>query len=369
MTTDTTPGRRIGRARPGAGAGRRARPPPLPHDLGRSGPGLARRDGRVPRVRRRRLHLRVGARPVGPHRRVVLRRRRARARRLADRCRQRDRPHRVRVDADRHRDRVLVGADRVQALAPPVHVPRQHRGPRDHRRASLYEAFSGPGRTTSRSSGAGPGFSLPAAAGRSCSRSSASASPTRSSCAGGPGRSPRSIAAVVVAVFVAAGSTSASTTRSTSRAGVVVGRRHHRQRLPLLHAQRGLPGHLPAGQDRPPRRRRAPGRGDPQAVAGPARPHRGRHQAGRPGRLGRLDAAAAAGGRRPRHVPVREALRDEPRAVRPLVQARPHHPLRAPGGRGAVPVGAPARRVRGLHAAAPARRRHPDRRRPTASSR
>ena len=55
---------------------------------------------------------------------------------------------------------------------------------------------------------------------------------------------------------------------------------------------------------------------------------------------------------RPRHLPVREALRDEPRARRPLVQARPHDPVRAAGGRGAVPVGAPARRVRGLRAAA-----------------
>ena len=41
-----------------------------------------------------------------------------------------------------------------------------------------------------------------------------------------------------------------------------------------------------------------------------------------PRRLGRLDAAAAPRRRRSRHVPVREALRDEPRAGRPLVQAR-----------------------------------------------
>ena len=71
---------------------------------------------------------------------------------------------------------------------------------------------------------------------------------------------------------------------------------------------------------------------------------RARHQAGRPRRLGRLDAAAAPRRGRPRHVPVREALRDEPRARRPLVQARPHDPLRPARGRGAVPVGAAPRR-------------------------
>ena len=91
-------------------------------------------------------------------------------------------------------------------------------------------------------------------------------------------------------------------------------------------------------------------------------------QAGRPRRLGRLDAAAPAPRRRPRHVRVREALRDEPRARRPLVQARADDPVRAPRGRGAVPVGPPPRAVRGLRAAADARRRHPDGRRRSASS-
>ena len=95
------------------------------------------------------------------------------------------------------------------------------------------------------------------------------------------------------------------------------------QRVPLLHPERGLPGRLPAGQDRAPRRRRPPRRRDPRGRRAPARPHRARHQAGRARRLGRLDAAAAPRRGRSRHVPVREALRDEPRARRPLVQARP----------------------------------------------
>ena len=105
-------------------------------------------------------------------------------------------------------------------------------------------------------------------------------------------------------------------------------RRHPAARLPLLHAQRAVPGHLPAGQDRSPRRQRAPGGGHPSCGRRPARPHRRRDEADRPGRLRRVDAAAAADRRRPRHVRLREALRDEPRACRPLVQARTDDPLR-----------------------------------------
>ena len=49
-----------------------------------------------------------------------------------------------------------------------------------------------------------------------------------------------------------------------------------RQRVPLLHPQRGLPGRLPAGQDRAPRRRWTARRGDPPRRPGPARSDRGR---------------------------------------------------------------------------------------------
>ena len=57
-----------------------------------------------------------------------------------------------------------------------------------------------------------------------------------------------------------------------------------------------------------------------------------------------------------RNLCVREALCDEPRARRPVVQARAHDPVRTPGGRGAVPVGPAPRGVRGLHRPRPARR-------------
>ena len=134
------------------------------------------------------------------------------------------------------------------------------------------------------------------------------------------------------------------------------------QRLPLLHPERGVPGGLPAGQDRPPRRHRPAGRGPAPGGGVAARAHGARHQAGGPRGLGGLDAVAPEDRRRPRDVPVREALRHEPRPGGPLVQARPDDPLRAAGGRGAVPVGAPLRRVRGLHGQAPARHRRAHRR-------
>ena len=131
---------------------------------------------------------------------------------------------------------------------------------------------------------------------------------------------------------------------------VALVRRHPGQRLPVLHAQRGVPGDVPAGARRP----------ISTSAGGGARRSATRcsdqlgltvdgHQAGRAGGLRRFDATAADGGRRPRQVPVREALRDEPRPGRPLVQAGPHHPVRAARGRGAVPERAAPGRVRGLH--------------------
>ena len=58
------------------------------------------------------------------------------------------------------------------------------------------------------------------------------------------------------------------------------------------------------------------GEAHPPGRAGPARAHRRRGQARRPGGVGRLDTPAAAGGRRSRLLPLRQALRHEPRAGR-----------------------------------------------------
>ena len=80
-----------------------------------------------------------------------------------------------------------------------------------------------------------------------------------------------------------------------------------------------------------------------------------RGQALRPGRLGRVDPAADHRQGRPGDVPVRQAVRQEPPALGPLVQARPHAALRAAGGREAVQHRPPAGPVRGLRAAADAR--------------
>ena len=57
---------------------------------------------------------------------------------------------------------------------------------------------------------------------------------------------------------------------------------------------------------------------------------------------------------------LREALREEPRARGPLVQARPHDALRTARGRDTVQHGPPVRRVRGLHPPHARRIRVPD---------
>ena len=136
-------------------------------------------------------------------------------------------------------------------------------------------------------------------------------------------------------------------------------RRGAARRVPLVHPERGVPGHVPAGQDGPPRRHRGQGRGDPAGGPGAAGAHRARDQADRAGRVRRLDPAAAAGRRRAGQLRLREAVREEPRAGRPLVQARPDDPVRVARGRDLVPDRPPVRPVRGLHAAAHARREAP----------
>ncbi len=136
-------------------------------------------------------------------------------------------------------------------------------------------------------------------------------------------------------------------------------RRRHPRGVPGARAHRELPGHLPPGEVGPPRRRRPARRCHPARPARPALPRRRRHQALRPGRLGRIHPAADHPGRR--HEAVRQALRQEPPALGPLVQAVPHAGLRPAGGRVDVLVGPPAGPVRGLPPPPHARRRHPDR--------
>ena len=78
--------------------------------------------------------------------------------------------------------------------------------------------------------------------------------------------------------------------------------RSRRERLSLLHAERGVPGHLPRRQDRAPRRRRRAGRGHATGGARPARAHGDRDEASRSRGVGRVDAVATAGGGRSRHA-------------------------------------------------------------------
>ena len=125
--------------------------------------------------------------------------------------------------------------------------------------------------------------------------------------------------------------------------------------------RKGKTAHLDVGGRR--------GRGDPARRPGPARPDRGRGRAVRPRRLRRLDAAAHPGRRRSRHLPVREALRDEPRAG-PTAGTSSGARSSTAASRTRAPFQSvrAARRVRGLHAPPHARRRASRPRSPTGSS-
>ena len=268
-----------------------------------------------------------------------------------------------RAGRDRRRHRAARRADRVPALAPPVHSSSALDRRSSSSASILYAAVrAAPAvrrhdhRPLGRLLAPAPPVAV-AALLRGRRSSTRSCRPARA------GRSPRSSAGVVVAVV----RRSQLYLGSYHPSDIVVGVAHRRspssvnafrfftpnEVFPVAY-RRGKTAHLDVGGRR--------GEAIRQAVE---------DQLG----LTVLDikpvGLAGSGGStplrltrrgRPRHVPVREALRDEPRARRPLVQARPDDPLRAARGRGAVPVGAPARGVRGLHAAAHARRRHPDRR-------
>ena len=138
--------------------------------------------------------------------------------------------------------------------------------------------------------------------------------------------------------------------------GVAVG-----GRLPLLHPQRGL--RSPTGAPRP---RTWTSVAAAQAIIRTAVQEQlgltvlDVQPVGLEGSAGstplRLRIAASDG------APERDLfakLYAKPRPRRPVPQAGPHDPVRRAGGRGPLPVGPPLCRVRGLHAAAAAPRRHP----------
>ena len=228
------------------------------------------------------------------------------------------------------RSRVVgVRADRrahgVPAVASPVHVPRRHPRDRARRRHALprVRAPAAVRRHDHRSLG---GLLVPGGARRGRRDRPRSGSPTRSSSPGGRGRSPRSVGAGDRARLRAPpSSTSGPTTRSTSSVGAQPRGRdpastrsassRRTRSFPVAYRQ-GKTAHLDVGGQR--------GEAIRQAV---------QDQLG----LTVVDikpvGLAGSGGStplrltrrgRPRHLPVREALRDEPRARRPLVQARPH---------------------------------------------
>ena len=77
--------------------------------------------------------------------------------------------------------------------------------------------------------------------------------------AGAPRRRAKVVLVVLVAVYSFARLYLAVDHPFDVIVAIALGRGHPGQRVPLLHAQRGLPGHVPQGQDGPPRRHRRGG--------------------------------------------------------------------------------------------------------------
>ncbi len=129
-------------------------------------------------------------------------------------------------------------------------------------------------------------------------------------------------------------------------------------RIPSVHPERRLPGHLPSAGAPPTWTSAAPAA---QAIRRALEDQLGLivedGRTVRSGRLGGFDAAAHQGRRRPGRLAVRQALRPQPPARRPLVQARPGAAVRPAGGREAVPHRPPAGAAGGLRAAQAAPRR------------
>ena len=186
-----------------------------------------------------------------------------------------------------------------------------------------------------------------------------------------PGR-PRTIAKVVAVVLVAVFVRAPALPRRRPPVRPVAGGRPRRRgpadRVPVLHAERGLPGRVPAREDRPPRRRRAARRGHPQRRAGPARPDRRRvRPVGLEGSGGSTPLRMRVAGDPDTYLFGKLYAMSHVRSDRWYKLGRTH-PLRAARGRGAVPDVRRLVAVRGLRAAPAARRRASRPPRPTASS-
>ena len=259
------------------------------------------------------------------------------------------RPLRRVTDRSRRRDpaRRRPAPDGVARRRRPGHRPGRHRVDdvrRRHRAAGRRWSSSGGGATCSRSSpasscsrcsalllhrrvlaGRGPydvttigrwhGYSLPSAHGGGRVGSPWSGSSTRSSCPGRPRSIAKAVGAVVVGDRACVGRLYLGVDHPfDALIGVALG-----VAIPLIAFRFFTPNEVVPG-DATTAARRPTSTSAAAAARRSATPFEDqlgvdgrRHQAGRPGRLGRLDTAAAAPRRRPRHLRVREALRDEPR--------------------------------------------------------
>ena len=219
------------------------------------------------------------------------------------------------VDHFAHRRvRAVVALIVFRAVAPPVHVRRQRARARDARASLIYGVLAAPSvrRDDHRRWG---GFSCRRRRWPSSAFVARRRSSTRWSCRAGRGRSPRRIAAVVVARL-----------RRSPRlylgvdhpfdvvVGVALGVAIPVNAFRFFTPNEVVPGHLPAAaRPRTSTSAAAAARRSAHAVEDQLGLTVLDDQAGRPRRLGRLDPAAAARRGRSRHLPVREALRDEPR--------------------------------------------------------
>ena len=129
------------------------------------------------------------------------------------------------------------------------------------------------------------GCSMPSPPGRGARRRARRRRPTRSSCPGARARWPSGSAACWSALFVGARLYLGVDHPSDVLVAVAIGVAIPLLAFRVLHPERGLPGRLPAGQDRPPRRERPPGRGDPPGGAATSSASRCSTSARGPGRV------------------------------------------------------------------------------------
>ena len=237
-----------------AGAARPAPRHRCPRAIGRTGTHVAGRARGARDLGRRRTAPRSGPADHRPARRRDPPAARAPAHVAAHRRGPRDRSARHRLGRLRVRGRPDRRPPRAAPLAPPVRADRRRDRSSSSSAWASTRASPGPGRTASRSSAAGATGRCRRRRSR-CSRRCSSPRPTPSWCPDGHGTLAKLVSGVLIAAFV--GSSPLPRHRPSVRRRRRGGdrRRDPAAALPDLRAPGGVPGRVPEGQDRPPRRR------------------------------------------------------------------------------------------------------------------